>query len=187
MFYKSAVCRQQAQTIEHLHNQYGPIVRIAPDEVAISTLAGFKTVHKIGGGFTKSPWYGFIGPTEKNYGPAGLFQELDPHKHAQTRKMFSRGFSTASLRSEWEGMVRSKVTKAIDGMAREAKRKDGIVDVRRWWTLMASDVVSELMFGEALGGLDTQEVSYAVCQARSVSADISYRCILSSTKSLHPT
>lgn len=158
LFYKSAVCRQQAQTIEDLHKQYGPIVRIAPGEVAVSSQASFKAVHKIGSGFTKSVWYGFIGPTEKNYGPAGMFQELDPHRHAQTRKMFSRGFSAANLRVEWEDMVRSKVVKAVKGIAAEADRANGLADVRRWWTLMASDVVSEVAFGEALGGLDTQEV-----------------------------
>ncbi|KAL9526711.1 Cytochrome P450 monooxygenase [Sphaerulina musiva] len=158
LFYKSAVCRQQAQTIEDLHKQYGPIVRIAPGEVAVSSQASFKAVHKIGSGFTKSIWYGFIGPTEKNHGPAGMFQELDPHRHAQTRKMFSRGFSTANLRVEWEDMVRSKVVKAVKGIAAEADRANGLADVRRWWTLMASDVVSEVAFGEALGGLDTQEM-----------------------------
>lgn len=180
------MCRQQAQTIEDLHKQYGPIVRVAPDEVAVSSLAGFKAVHKIGGGFTKSAWYGFIGPTEKNYGPAGLFQELDPHKHAQTRKMFSRGFSTASLRAEWEDMVRSKVAKAVEGMAREAKDRNGIADVRRWWTLMASDVVSELMFGESLGGLDTQEVGHVALRS-SASTNTCRRCTPSSTRCLRQT
>ncbi|CAK1358738.1 putative sterigmatocystin biosynthesis P450 monooxygenase STCB [Cercospora beticola] len=167
LFYKSAVCLQQAQTVEELHRKYGSIVRIAPNEVAVSSLASFKVVNKIGGGFVKSPWYEYIGPTEKNYPPAGLFQQNDPHKHAMTRKLFARGFTAAYLRAEWEDMVRNKTAKAVEGIAQDARDARGVCDVRRWLTFLASDVISELMFGESLGGLETQKMHAFFHEVRS--------------------
>lgn len=167
--------------MEGLHRKYGSIVRIAPHEVAVSSLESFKVVNKIGGGFVKSPWYEYIGPTEKNYPPAGLFQQGDPHKHAMTRKLFARGFTAAYLRAEWEGMVRKKTAQAVDGIAKEARDAGGICDVRRWLTFLASDVISELMFGESLGGLETQKVRCLAlsCQQMKLTT---IRCMPSFTK-----
>lgn len=40
-----------------LHNQYGPIVRIAPDHYSISDRAALKTIYGAGTKFAKSAWY----------------------------------------------------------------------------------------------------------------------------------
>jgi hypothetical protein len=39
--------------IRKLHKKYGPIVRIAPNEVVISDPAAVKVIYSTGGGFTK--------------------------------------------------------------------------------------------------------------------------------------
>jgi len=39
--------------IRKLHKKYGPIVRIAPNEVAIADPAAVKVIYSTGGGFTK--------------------------------------------------------------------------------------------------------------------------------------
>src|SRR5271154_3873082 len=41
------------QHIRALHKQYGTIVRISPNEVAISDPQAIKTIYSTGGGFTK--------------------------------------------------------------------------------------------------------------------------------------
>ncbi|KAI8711002.1 Isotrichodermin C-15 hydroxylase [Fusarium sp. LHS14.1] len=36
--------------VDDLHKKYGPVVRISYDEVDVSDVKGFKTIHKIGNG-----------------------------------------------------------------------------------------------------------------------------------------
>jgi hypothetical protein len=44
--------------VDDLHKKYGPVVRIAPTEISIADVAGFKEIHRVGGGYLKSDWYG---------------------------------------------------------------------------------------------------------------------------------
>ena len=44
--------------VDDLHKQYGPVVRIAPTEISIASVDGFKEIHRVGGGYLKSDWYG---------------------------------------------------------------------------------------------------------------------------------
>lgn len=37
--------------IHHLHQRYGSVVRIAPNEVAVADLEAFSQIHRIGSGF----------------------------------------------------------------------------------------------------------------------------------------
>lgn len=78
--------------------------------------------------------------------------------HAVRRKLLGRGFTQNFLRSEWEERVYAKAAAAVEGMRTEAAKQQGEVDIRRWWQMMASDVISELMFGESFNALATGEV-----------------------------
>ncbi|VUC23057.1 unnamed protein product [Clonostachys rosea] len=156
----ASMSRQQVQYYHKLHQQYGPYVRVGPRNVFVSDIDSFRIIHKIGGNFLKADYYHYFGPTEAGEPPYGLFQMTDPKDHAQRRKLLGRGFTATSLRAEWEDMVRQKVVDAIVGMKTEAASK-GVVDIRRWWMCMASDVVSKVMFGKSFDALkegkDSQE------------------------------
>jgi hypothetical protein len=84
------------------HLKYGPIVRTAPNEVDVSDVEAFKEIHRIGGGFLKSPWY--------NSFRTGMdvFSMREPKMHAARRKMFARPFANTALRENWEDTVRQK-------------------------------------------------------------------------------
>ncbi|KAK6417440.1 hypothetical protein LTR81_009189 [Elasticomyces elasticus] len=142
--------------VHALHARYGPYVRIAPTEIAVNSLAGFKQIHAINSGFTKSPWY----ETLVNIERLGVFSMSDPKQHAARRKLFARPFSKTNLRSHWEPAVREKVQLAVSRMQEDARSSgSGAVDVMKWWTFMASDITSHLMFGESLHTLEHGEVS----------------------------
>lgn len=44
-------------TLDALHRQYGPIVRISPSEVSINSRSGLKEVYGVGSTYSKSPFY----------------------------------------------------------------------------------------------------------------------------------
>ncbi|OBR02510.1 TRI11 protein [Colletotrichum higginsianum IMI 349063] len=140
--------------VHDLHSRYGPVVRISPHEVAVADPEGFAAIHRIGGGFLKSPWYESSNMPEG--GEASIFAMRDPRKHAARRKLLARFFTKAYLRSEWEGVVREKVEKAVGRIYEEA-RDGGRSDVLEWFTMMTTDVVAHLCFGESFKMLELGE------------------------------
>ncbi|KAK8072696.1 hypothetical protein PG996_006044 [Apiospora saccharicola] len=149
----ASLSRQQVQYYHGLHQRFGPYVRTGPNQVFVADIDAYKAIHRVGGRFFKAEFYHYFGPTEAGKPPYGLFQMTDPVAHAQRRKLLGTGFTATSLRREWEVMVQDKVAAAVEGMRGEARRHGGEVDVRKWWNLMASDVVSTIMFGKSFDSL----------------------------------
>ncbi|GLB11388.1 hypothetical protein AtubIFM57258_008256 [Aspergillus tubingensis] len=140
----SIVTGKRIYFIHDLHQKYGPVVRIAPDEVSISSLPEFKEIHRVGSAFLKTPWYQKFS-WDRN---PGVFTMRDPKEHAARRKLFARAFSKSELRQTWEPVVREKVQLAVSRIRGELLR-DGTSDVLKWWTFLATDVSGHLMFGES--------------------------------------
>ncbi|KAF7591314.1 hypothetical protein BBP40_001690 [Aspergillus hancockii] len=130
--------------IHELHRKYGPVVRIAPDEVDVSSLAGFGEIHRIGSPFLKSEWYDQFVTDKKRT----IFLMRDPKEHATRRKLFARPFSKSELRRIWEPVVKEKVQLAVSQIRNDLKVNE-ISDLLKWWTFLATDVGGHLMFGES--------------------------------------
>lgn len=144
----------RADYIHALHQQYGPFVRIAPNEVAINDPASFKEIHRIGSGFLKTKWYEYLNTNGVGVCP-GVFNITNAKDHAARRKLLARGFSQRHIREQWEDVVRQKVDLAVSRIKSDAM--SGTADVLKWWTYLATDVSAHLMFGESFHMLDTGE------------------------------
>ncbi|KAK7980183.1 hypothetical protein PG989_012640 [Apiospora arundinis] len=127
--------------IHDLHQRYGPVVRISPTETAVTDLAAFNQIHRVGSTFIKGPWY--------DSSPIGIFAMRDPKQHAQRRRLFARAFSKTALRTNWEAEVRRTVERTVDRIKTDAQRESGSADIFKWWTLMATDIIAHLSFGES--------------------------------------
>ncbi|KAL3473816.1 hypothetical protein BJX99DRAFT_260932 [Aspergillus californicus] len=134
---------KQLYYIHELHQRYGPVVRISPAEVSVSSLAGVREIHRIGSGFLKAEWYEKLTPDR-----VGIFAMRDAKQHAQRRKLFARMFSKSELRASWEPLVREKVLLFVSQIQEELQRT-GVCDVLKWSTFLATDVSGHLMFGES--------------------------------------
>ena len=153
---------RRAFYVHDLHLQYGPIVQIAPDEVAVADVEAFAQIHRVGSGFHKAPWYDTITPTR----PPGVFTVRDPHRHSARRRLFAQPFSNSALQKNWAVEIRSRVEIAVDKIRGDALR--GEADVFRWWTLMATDLVTHLCFGESFGMLEQGKVRNSRAQLAEV-------------------
>ena len=149
---------RQVHFYHSLHRKYGPFVRVAPNEIIISDLASFKEIHRIGTPFIKSDFYKYLNPTEAGKGPYSVFAMTRPTEHSKRRRLLARGFSLSFLRSNWEPVVREKVAFAVERMKADCS-KNGEVDILKWWIFMASDIISQLMFGESFDTLKLARVS----------------------------
>ena len=154
----AVITGQRMYYIHDMHKKYGPVVRLTPTEVAVSDVQAFQQIHKIGSGFNKSQWYDDLTKFER----PTLFVMSDAKQHAARRKLLARGFSKSYLRQTWEPLVRTKVELTVQKMREESKRV-GLTDVMKWWTLLATDVTTHLMFGKSFDMIEKGEVSSVRC------------------------
>ncbi|KAJ5382079.1 uncharacterized protein N7496_004507 [Penicillium cataractarum] len=146
----SIITGRRIYFIHALHQAHGPIVRISPTEISISSPLECKEIHRAGSLFLKSEWYSKFTMGIR----PGVFDMRDPKVHAARRKLFARAFSKSELRREWEGVVREKVKLAVTKIKDETwgsgvNDGKGKCDVLKWWTFLATDVSGHLMFGES--------------------------------------
>lgn len=95
---------QRVHFIHSLHQKYGPVVRIAPDEVAIADADAAKTIHRPASGYEKAAWYKQFVQGNAD----GMFDMTDAKRHAARRRLFARAFGKSEIRGRWEGMVRGE-------------------------------------------------------------------------------
>ncbi|KAK4507480.1 hypothetical protein PRZ48_001215 [Zasmidium cellare] len=140
-----------------LHKQYGPIVRIAPDELSINTGAsGWKDLH----GFKKpgqSPVFKdpfFYG---KPFNGVDSLITANDANHTRQRKLVSHAFADKSLRDlepmlkQWAGTMRTKLgEKAAAGES---------VDMLKYYNSTTFDIMGDLSFNEGLNMLEDGEYS----------------------------
>jgi cytochrome P450 len=139
--------------IHELHQEYGPIVRISPNEVAIADTQAFKIIHS---NFPKSDWY--IGQTTVPI--KAVFNMSNNKEHAARRRLLAKGFTKTNLVRDWEDVVFEYVKLSVRKMIHDAKQSPtGSVDVMKWWTFLTADVSAKSLFGESFGMLELGEVS----------------------------
>lgn len=141
--------------VHALHQKYGPIVRIAPGEIAISDPAATKEIHSVASRFLKV--HVDIGPVPN------VFSMTDPKQHNARRRLYNKGFSQASLRTHWEPRVRDVARTAVSKIKQEAQ--SGKADIFRWWMLMSNDIICLLTIGEGFGMLEKGEKNYHILTA----------------------
>ncbi|KAE8349885.1 cytochrome P450 [Aspergillus coremiiformis] len=142
------VTGQRPRYVHALHEKYGPVVRIGPDEVDVSDISGAREVHRIGSGFLKSPWYSLLNRKDTQ----SIFTTTDPKFHNAHRRLLSSPMSESSLKS-MEPLIDSRVRLAIQKMQDEMNTR-GVADVYKWWFFMATDIIGELTFGDSFRMLE---------------------------------
>lgn len=78
-----------------LHRRYGPLVRIAPNEISVADPEAVKIIYSIKTGFTKTDFYSPFAP---NISPHGdHFTQLDEKKHAERRRYVNNIYSMSTI------------------------------------------------------------------------------------------
>ena len=118
--------------IEHiqraLHKRYGPLVRIAPNEISVADPEAVKTIYKIKSGFTKTDFYK---PFATGISPHGeLFTEPVEAEHAGYRRIVNSVYSMSTI-LESEAYIDVCNDLFLEKMAKFAREKRDI-DLGEW-------------------------------------------------------
>ena len=135
--------------IKELHEQYGPVVRIAPNQLSFCSSSSWKDIHGHNSGrkaFVKGSFYEPFPQDIKN-----IVSVSDTTHHAAMRKTLSHGFSVSALASQ-EDRVHYFVNLLIDQISQRFTETPG--DMTQWYNYFTFDIIGELAFGEPFGCLE---------------------------------
>ncbi|KAK3637992.1 hypothetical protein LTR56_013392 [Elasticomyces elasticus] len=153
---------ERVRYVHSLHEMYGPIVRISPHEVSLADTAAAKQIYKMGSHFHKSIWYrAFTG-----YRVDNLFTFVDPREHGPHRRLTAFNFSEKAIK-ELEPYIAKNVKQSAVRMKEEVEKR-GFVDVFKWFTFMATDVIGEASFGTSFRMLETGKKNQYIADLENV-------------------
>lgn len=134
-------------SLKEFHTKYGPIIRIAPNELSYADGRAWKDIYGNRPGhlpFPRNPtWFQKMDPGEPNsiMGP-------DEHEHSRYRRAFSNSFSDKSLK-EQAPVVESYVELFMTKLKERADPgRDGIVDLKEWFHYLMFDISGDGVYGE---------------------------------------
>ncbi|KAJ5776043.1 uncharacterized protein N7511_001054 [Penicillium nucicola] len=144
---------KQHSKIKALHDQYGDVVRIAPNALVYRAAPAWRDIyghrkkgHKT---FLKDP--ALYAPTPNGVNAIITANEED---HSRMRRLLTHAFSNQALRAQ-EEILQKYADMFIDKLQEimgSSVSKD--LDITRWFNFTTFDLIGDLAFGEPFGCLD---------------------------------
>ncbi|KAK7032813.1 cytochrome P450 [Favolaschia claudopus] len=163
----SAIAMKGKQHVYYLqlHERYGDVVRIGPNELsfrdvdAIFPMMGSR-------GMPKGPWWD--GRVLNSHAVRPLLALRDPEEHARRRRAWNRAFSRSSL-VEYKVLVDARITQLLEALE---KRSTGeVTDLSKWIGWLTLDIMNDVMFstgGHAMAsqGQDPDDVDRLIIESQ---------------------
>ncbi|PYH91815.1 cytochrome P450 family protein [Aspergillus ellipticus CBS 707.79] len=125
-----------------LHEKYGPVVRVGPNDVSVADPVAFREIYKPGGGFNKAPSYDVLRGA-RTFDLAG---QRDEKIHSEQRKLVARAYSMNSLVH-----LEPNVDVVIRTMMQKLGGLSGAVDLSAFLHFFAFDVIGAVSFSHPFG------------------------------------
>ncbi|KAL4929232.1 cytochrome P450 [Aspergillus undulatus] len=136
--------------VQELHEQYGPIVRITPNEIHLSDPENGDKIYYVGSRFTKdAKFYSAFGIDEST------FTSTSSDVHRVKRAALSPFFSRKKV-LELEGIVQEKAQKLITRMNKAFESGNGI-DLHHGFRAISIDAITDYAFDNCYDFLDKDD------------------------------
>jgi cytochrome P450 len=129
-----------------LHQQYGPIVRISPNELAFSDSQAWRDImgHRSQGGAELEKSEGFYRPIKDL--PTDIVN-AGREEHALLRRQMAHGFSDRSMR-EQQPIIKKYIDLLIHKLRVNCGDGANALNMAAWYNYTTFDVIGDLAFGE---------------------------------------
>jgi cytochrome P450 len=129
-----------------LHERYGPVVRIAPDELVFNDAAAWKDIygHRVGEHGNQDEnekWITAYAGSKK--APRSMLS-APRAEHAYLRRLLSHGFSDRSLRAQ-ESMIRAHVDLLVTQLRELGGGGKNRINMREWIGYTTFDIIGEFL------------------------------------------
>ncbi|KAI9710333.1 MAG: hypothetical protein M1820_002828 [Bogoriella megaspora] len=149
--YQSYYNRRYYKKIGELHEQYGPVICIAPGEVHLSDPGNYDKIYNVGSKYEKSGnLYNAVCIPHSSF--STLSNELHKHKRAMLNPMFSR-----RMVLNLEEVVQDKARKLVTLTERGVSDQEPI-DLHHAFRCVSVDVITDYAFDKSYNLLDTSDL-----------------------------
>ncbi|KAF4947619.1 hypothetical protein FSARC_13921 [Fusarium sarcochroum] len=140
------------RTILQLHQKYGPIVRIGPNDLSLNHPDGMKDLRghrKIGTGEN---------PKDPNLAQFNADNIIGANRqdHQRFRRALAHGFSNQAMMDQ-QTIITGYVDSFIQGLQEECASGMKSLDMAKWFNFTTFDIIGDLAFGESFGCLADKE------------------------------
>ncbi|KAF2258940.1 cytochrome P450 [Lojkania enalia] len=142
--------------LKEFHQKYGPVVRIAPNELSYTDGAAWKDIYGNRPGqlpFERNrTWF-----VKRTLDQAQSIMGPDEEAHARLRRVFANAFSERSLRDQ-SPVIECYVEALMNQLKSTSfgrQWKDKTVDLVQWVNFVAFDISGDLSFGESFDCIKT--------------------------------
>jgi Cytochrome P450 len=135
----------------NLHQKYGPVVRIAPDELSFASPQAAREILTAGKGFDKTDFYGVFPPPEN----PDIFTEPREKVHAQKKRVASGPYSMKSMLEQTpviDEIIQLFFDKIDNIYVNHPNKAFNLGD---WLHYFAFDVLGMVAFSRQFGFLET--------------------------------
>ncbi|PYH91568.1 cytochrome P450 ClCP1 [Aspergillus ellipticus CBS 707.79] len=137
--------------IQQLHENYGDVVRVAPEELSFLDPTAWRDIYSKGRDFVRPSQY-------KDQPPGKTASNLiacSESEHARLRKILAPGFSE-KYAVDQEPFIQSYITKLFTKLdAKIDTTSDSTtIDIVEWINYLAFDLIADLTWGSSFGCLD---------------------------------
>ncbi|KAI1262386.1 putative cytochrome P450 [Xylariaceae sp. FL1019] len=131
--------------VAELHNQYGDVVRVAPNELAFSSLQAVRDIYKKNGQGQEFPKYkGFYKVFD--HLPSSIIN-ADAVEHGMLRRQLAVGFSDRAMR-EQEPIIKSYVDLLMQRLRENIEKSPAtVLNMTDWYDWTLFDLIGDLSFG----------------------------------------
>lgn len=133
-----------------LHKRYGPVVRIAPNEVSVSSPEAARTLLSAGKRFFKTGFYGVFPPPEN----PDIFTEVREDVHAMKKRVANVPYGMAAMQqlSPFIDDTVELLMRKVEGFVEGGRGK--VFDLGAYLHYFAFDVLGEVAFSRGFGFLE---------------------------------
>ncbi|KAF7539526.1 hypothetical protein G7054_g2049 [Neopestalotiopsis clavispora] len=138
-----------------LHEKYGDVVRIAPNELAFSHPQAWKDImgHHPGARAEMEKYDHFYRPV--SFGPVDIVS-AHREEHSRLRRLMSHGFSDRSMQAQ-QPIINQYIDLFIQRRHEHCFGSEKPVDLAAWFNFTTFDIIGDLAFGESFGCLEHSE------------------------------
>ncbi|KAH7124596.1 cytochrome P450 [Dactylonectria macrodidyma] len=150
--YRNHIKGLWVRDVASLHRKYGPVIRIAPNRLALDGSVGWPEVyaHRVAGKeeFSKVPGFFFNGDWRAILGaPRDI--------HRRQRRQLGHAFSEAAM-YEQESIIKQYIDLLIEQLTKRAKSNES-VDIIKWLNFTTFDIIGDLTFADSFHSLSSSD------------------------------
>ena len=134
----------ESHAIHSAHQKYGPVIRLAPNELSLASLDGLRQIYTAG--FEKHIWYQ---DEFMNYGISNMFSMLQHKPHSIQKRMIKHVYSKSYLQNSSDLCVIANVViyERLLPLLSSAAQKNAPVEVFKLSQAIGMDFTSAYLFG----------------------------------------